>query len=189
MATANTRRNKNAVKNDLYQTSKEATILAINHGIFDGLKKVYDPCDGRGALSNVLIKHVPVVIRSDLIDYGTGASVFDYLTSDVHYDVDALVMNPPYLLTTEFLDKACSEYDKVIMFNRISFLETSKRADKMLNGDWPLTEVYVHADRVGCYKEEEGDTPKAVMYAWYVFDRKIRESSYFNKPIVDWLMR
>lgn len=190
MATANTRRNKDAVENDLYQTSQEATILAINAGIFDDLITIYDPCNGKGALSDVLQKHVPVIIKSDLIDYDIPyVDVFDYLKVDTAYGADALVMNPPYRLTADFLDKACDEYDKVIMFNRISFLETSKRAYKMISGDWPLTEVYIHADRVGCYKEEEGDTPKAVMYAWYVFDRKVWNSNHFIAPNVRWLMR
>lgn len=191
MVSPNTRRNLDADPNDLYETSREAVELAIKAGVFDGIKSVYDPCDGLGGITNVLEELLGIrTIRSDKFVYeGTSERtwVVDFLLSDDipdPYLVDALVMNPPYKLTYEFVDKATDVYDKVIMFNRINFLETYKRSIKMHTREWNLKTVYIHADRVGCAKPGE-KAVKAVMYAWYVFDKNNRNLN----PEIKWIFR
>lgn len=192
MATANTRRNVDANSNDLYQTNPEAVKLAYREGVFDGVNSVYDPCDGLGNITLTLGELGIKSIVSDLIDYGdTGIAALDYLTEETAHKVDALVMNPPFTLTAEFLDKAVKEYSKVIMFNRVSFLETVKRAEKLDSGEWPLTDIYFHAARTGCSK---GVAPakytNAVFYAWYVFDfdKRLEQEEKGLCPQAHWIL-
>lgn len=181
MASINTVRKNNDSPNDLYQTEPLATESAIISGVFRGIKSAWDCCDGLGGISDVLIDN-------GIEDYGDrGVQIADFLSLDKPlYDTDCIVMNPPFKLTTEFMDKACRLSSKVIMFNRVSFLETVKRANKMQSGEWPLTDIYFHAYRVGCAKGTEGKYGNAVFYAWYVFDRDKWESTK-HTPLVHWI--
>lgn len=191
MATPNTRRNVDASPEDLYQTNPEAVKLAYRDGVFRGINSVYDPCDGLGNITRTLEGLGIKASSSDVIDYGTGIEVFNYLKEVTGYSVDALVMNPPFTLTFEFLDKAVKEYSKVIMFNRVSFLETVKRAEKLDSGEWPLTDIYFHAARTGCSK---GVGPakytNAVFYAWYIFDfdKRLEQEEKGMCPQTHWIL-
>lgn len=71
------------------------------------------------------------------------------------------------------------------MFNRVSFLETDSRSSKLSSRKWPLKKVWFFAYRTGCSKgEEEEAQPKAVMYAWYEFDK-----GYYGEPMIGWLFK
>lgn len=186
MATANTKRNKDADANDLYQTNPKAVHLAVKAGVFRGVRTAYDPCNGLGAISNVLESIGIKTQTSDLIDYGIGDTVTDFLGAEIgnKNNVDAIVFNPPYKLTSEFIDRALEINDKVIMFNRVTFLETEKRAIK-LQKDWGLTDIYLHASRVGCKKGlEEERYANAVFYGWYILE----PSKYAGVTNAHWII-
>lgn len=188
MATINTVRKNHDAPNDLYQTHPLATESAILHGVFNCVESVWDCCDGVGGISKVLERSGIKVYRSDIEDYNdTGIDKLDFLKiTEKPYPVEVIVMNPPFKLTKEFMDKACSLVDRVIMFNRVSFLETVNRAEKMISGEWPLTDVYFHSYRVGCAKGLDGSYGNSVFYAWYVFDKKL-----FNgePPRLHWITK
>lgn len=188
MASVNTVRKNNDAPNDLYRTEPLATEAAIVEGVFDDVSSLWDCCDGLGGISNVLEANGWQVFRSDIEDYGnTGVHIADFLALDEPlFKADCIVMNPPFKQTSEFLDKACQLSDKVIMFNRVSFLETVKRAVKLQSGEWPLTDIYFHAYRVGCAKGlTEEKYANAVFYAWFVFDRNKRATGV--TPVVHWI--
>jgi hypothetical protein len=169
VATANSRRNTDAEVNDLYTTPHEVTEAAISHGVFEGVSTVYDPCDGLGGITDTLIANGLFAHSSDLIDYGVGSKIVDFLKVEtIPNGVDAIVFNPPFKLTYEFMEKAREFNKKIIMFNRVSFLETQKRAEKM--SYWGLTDIHLFAYRVGCSKGGVDKPSNAVFYAWYVFD-------------------
>lgn len=189
MASVNTVRKNNDDDNDLYRTSPVATKSALLAGVFDGVESAWDCCDGIGGISNILEESGIKMFRSDLIDYGMRDVVIsDFLALEKPlFEADCIVMNPPYKLTSEFMDKACSLSNKVIMFNRVSFLETVTRAKKMQSGEWPLTDIFFHAFRVGCAKGlTEEKYANAVFYAWYVFDKEKRANTN-NPPLVHWI--
>ena len=173
MATINTQRVNNDEANDLYRTHPSATIRAIDAGVFDGVSTLWDCCDGLGGISNELEKAGFNLHRSDLINYfQKGVTICDFLSLEKPlFECDAIVMNPPYKLTFEFVEKALQLSKRVVMFNRVSFLESDKRGSKFKSGEWPLTDVFVHSRRVGCAKGFGEDYANAVMYCWYVFDK------------------
>jgi len=174
MAASNTRRNQDAHPDDLYQTDPKAVKLAITAGVFKGIASAYDPCNGFGALSNELKKIGIKVDTSDLIDYGIGDRIEDFLNPEIELDnpVDAIVFNPPFKMTTDFVTQALKLNDRLIMFNRVTFLETVSRAVK-IQSTWGLTDIYYHAARVGCTKGTgEKDYKNSVFYAWYNFEPK-----------------
>ena len=117
MASVNTVRKNNDSPNDLYKTEPLATHSAILSGVFDGINSVWDCCDGLGGISNVLEENGILTYRSDIEDYGDrGIQIADFLSLDEPlYDADCIVMNPPFKLTSEFMDKACQLSNKVIM--------------------------------------------------------------------------
>ena len=185
MATINTKRISSEDPNDLYRTHPDATRFAISGGVFKGCKSLWDCCDGLGGISDVLQADGFAVKRSDIKTYGSSRVVeADFLTLNKPlFDCDAIVMNPPYKLTFEFVEKALQLSSRVIMFNRASFLESGKRGGKFKSGEWPLSDVFIHSKRVGCAKGFSKDYANAVMYCWYVFD----ESCVGKHPRLHWL--
>jgi len=183
MVSINTRRNANAHIDDLYQTHPNATKLALKGGVFKGIQSVYDPCNGFGGITKQLDNNGIKTVCSDMIDYGIGDEIINFLDVDVMPNVDAIAFNPPFKLTKEFMNKATDLCGKVIMFNRVSFLETVKRA-KDIQGKWGLTDIYFHSARTGCSKGVEEEYGNAVFYAWYVFDNK----NYNGKTEAHWLI-
>jgi hypothetical protein len=186
MATINTVRKNSDEANDLYRTEPLATEAAVMHGVFSNINTAWDCCDGLGGISGVLERHGISVGKSDIVNYGRrNVVVQDFLElQEPLFNTDCIVMNPPFKLTAEFLDKACNLSDKVIMFNRVSFLETVQRANKIKSGQWPLTDVYFHAYRVGCAKGMyETRYANAVFYAWFLFDKH----RFTGKPVMHWI--
>lgn len=185
MATPNIKVNNRDDPYELYRTEPKATELAYDNGVFKGVKSVYDPCDGLGGITNILEDKGITCYRADVVNRNGPLMQRqrDFLTDPWLPCADALVMNPPFTKTSEFLDTACSFYNKVIMFNRISFLETVKRATKIKSNEWPLSKVWIHAGRVGCAKGFDDKYVNAVMYAWFVFDRYHK-----GEPVIDWLL-
>ena len=190
MASVNTTRKNNDDELDLYQTNPAAVELAFRHDVFYGVSSVFDPCDGLGAITNKLEEYGIECWRSDIVKRGDNKLLVesDFLSDDAWLPcADALVMNPPFKMTKEFLDKATENYNRVIMFNRISFLETVPRAQRILSNRWALTDVYIHAARTGCKKGVDASQSNAVMYAWYVFD-KYSQKVNPRAPQMHWLI-
>lgn len=195
MASANTHRTDKSDPRNLYNTLPDAVESAHQAGVFDELKPFWDPCNGLGRLSDKLeeVTGVKCAHRSDKYDYDNGDELIDFLERDdlgmltmvPEVDFEHIVFNPPFPLTSEFLDAAFELTTKVYMFNRVSFLETDSRSSKLSTGEWPLKKIWFFAYRTGCTKgEEEEAQPKAVMYAWYEFDK-----SYYGEPMVGWLFK
>lgn len=182
MATANTRRNPSDDPLELYNTEERAVTAALKAGVFEGTCALWDPCDGLGGLSDPLMAAGIDVFRSDIAARGRGIVEMDFLSCPTAMGLP-IAFNPPFKRTAEFLDHACAITDKVFMFNRTSVLETVPRAKSFTSRRWPLKYYYQFAYRVGCTKgETQEPQAKAVMYAWYVFDK-----SYIGEPVLRWL--
>jgi len=184
MASPNTTR-KAAAGVDLYNTPVEAVTAAIGRGIFDGFNRFWDPCDGLGGISHPLIDARFDVVTSDLIDYGLGQDLKgDFLKAAwVPSGVDCIVMNPPFLLTEQFISKALEVCPSLIMFNRATVLESKTRSRKHDSGAWPLKRFYSFGNRVSCSKGiDKEPQPNSVWYGWFVYER-----GYQGAPSIEWL--
>lgn len=192
MATSNSRRNTDAHEDDLYSTPVEALEAFFDEeGIQSALENgdvFYDVCDGLGAISDYLSSRGIKVYRSDIKKYrecDNWLGEKDFLTiskEDVPKDVTALIFNPPFSLTEEFIDKAHELKLPLVMFNRLSTLASQRRATKFVKS-WGLFLVHVFGFRVSCPKGVNKEpTANAVDYAWFQFDPK-----YTGVPALSWI--
>lgn len=170
--------------NDFYATDPKAMELALPYLKQCGLShKVWECACGEGHLSEVLKDNGYDVYSSDLIDRGYG-EVKDFLKCDTIWEGDILT-NPPFKYAEQFVRqgmKLINQGNKVCLFLKIQFLESSKRYQ--LFKDCPLKYLLVYSDRQKCCRNAEFDKYSATTqcYAWYIF-----EKGYKSKPTIDWI--
>ncbi|EKO3479776.1 hypothetical protein ACQZMW_003291 [Vibrio fluvialis] len=170
MATANSRRNSDALVSDLYTTPHFATAALLKREKFFG--SIRDAGCGKGDISQVLKMTGHEEIESiDLYDWGYGKTGIDYL--GMTEEADNTIINPPFTLLNEFIMKAIeTSRDKVAVFSRINALETVGRYEGIFK-DHPPTRVYLFVNRVKCNKGGHDDgQSSAVFYCWKVWDLK-----------------
>jgi len=211
MATANTRRNIDADKADLYVTQAEDVACLFQmldkHGIVLDTTKVREPFAGRGDIAKYLERRGLQVLSTDLNDYGSwgyGESGVDFFKLGLA-DTTAIVTNPPYTAINDVLQYMGDELPEkaiVAMLVRQSILETADRV-KILQDYGGLRWVFQYAYRTMCprvdhetgqavyftVREKGGKDiktpePRAVAYCWVVFDY-----SYNGHPQIDWITK
>src|SRR5262249_54101014 len=144
---------------------------------------VWEPANGRGAITRVLRAHGHQVLASDLNDYGdpTCFARRDFLLEPLPAKVQCIVSNPPFKLAAEFaahaLDLACL----TILLLPLQFLEagtgnTAKaRLRRYVLDEHPPARIHVFADRLPMM-HRDGWTGRrarsAKAFGWYVWDAK-----------------
>ena len=114
-------------KNDLYETPECLVEELINTGILDDCTTILDPCCGNYAITNVLLSHNKQVDSMDIM-YGN-----DFLKEENHKYYDAIVMNPPFTLWDNFLQKAKQiNCKKIIMIGKTDYFSCHGRNIKGL---------------------------------------------------------
>ncbi len=176
---------------DFYETPEWATTKAIEAMLDDDIMKksdkIYEPCCGAGAITNVFEKFgFENVKKSDIqtANYITGEKGID-VYSLKNNACDIIFTNPPYDQMTknnmlqEFLRIANK---KVILLLNIFYL-SSKSRKKMLETS-PLQHIYIHSDRVTMYPygTEKPKNGGMKMYGWFVWDK-----DYKGKPTISWI--
>jgi len=187
MASSNTDRRLDAHENDLYSTPVEG-LKAMERFIKKG-SRLLDPCAGLGDMSNHFKGLGHFVFTSDLYNYGAELGIeIDFLKvnkNDLPKNIDTVIMNPPFTLTLEFVDKALELYDHVVMFNRMSILEGQARGKKFTSKEWCLKHCDIFSYRVSCTKGVDREpTNNAVAYAVYEFDK-----SFKGTPTLGWITK
>ena len=173
------RNNGDREQNDFYPTPPEATKALMEREVFNGI--VWEPACGDGSMSKVIADYNKV-LSSDLINRGYGDWFGDFLLEDK--TVPNIITNPPYKYAQMFVEQAKKLADeKVAMFLKLVFLESSGRYKMFQDKTFPLKVVYVFCKRVPIYKA--GITMKnsgLVAYAWFVWDK-----GYIGKPYLEWI--
>lgn len=178
MASSNTRRKQSSEieDNELYNTPDIAleTFYEQYPEVFDSYNKFYDPCNGIGKISNFLKGIGKECLTSDLVDYRCQDFVQDFLTlEELPEGVDCVIMNPPFTLTEKFIDKFYEltenkTYVSLVMFNRMTTIESNSRSRKFQSGKWNLMGMYQFGFRVSCTKGiNEEPTANSVAYSWF----------------------
>jgi len=105
---------------DFYPTPPEVTIALME---FLKLKpcRIWECASGNGAMADVLKNYGHDVIETDL---NTGT---DYLESK--YNVDAIITNPPFNLSAQFIEKALGEADIVAMVLKSQYWHAKSRTE------------------------------------------------------------
>lgn len=116
-----------------------------------------EPCRGSGAITGA----IPTVPRVEWAELSAGV---DYLLTPF-LGIDLILTNPPFTISTEFLDKSLTEARCVIYLQRLNWLGAQKRRawwqDKL------PTHLFVLSERP---KFCNGKTD-ATEYAWFCWDR------------------
>lgn len=175
MATANTKKSNNVEANELYSTPKIA-LSSFYHEypeVFEDFYTYYDPCNGLGDIADYLRSIGKEVITGDIIDYGNSDKVEDFLqVESLPKGVECIIFNPPFTLTEEFVDKALQLCPNVLMFNRMTTIESISRAKKFDSKVWPLANMWQFGFRVSCTKGVNREpTANSVAYSWFEFDK------------------
>ena len=172
-------------KDDFYATPPLAVKELLNLESFN--TNIWEPCCGMNHITNVLRDNLYNVRTSDIVDRVNDGNVeiIDFLNCDEKWDGD-IITNPPYKLATEFVYKAIetvNDGNKVVMFLKLSFLETKKR--RLLFDKYPPKYIYVASSRFGCSQtgefDETGNTGSAIAYCWYIW-----EKGYQGETILRW---
>lgn len=128
--------------NDAYFTSEEdaqfvAEKLRLHNWLYDGVN-VLEPACGNKALVKPLEE--ANIKLSDLVDYGVGAEVGNYLESNLgRYDL--VLTNPPFgrkaTLAVAFFNKAATNSDRIAFIVPQSFRKVSIM-DRLDSDYWPV---------------------------------------------------
>ena len=160
--------------NEFYATSPIAIDKLAK--AFDIPHKVWEPACGGGHLARRLEELGHEVVATDLVYRGYGIGSVDFLmTRDAPLGTDCILTNPPYKMSTEFVEHALRLMgDKpVVMLLKTQALEGKSRFERLYRNGW-LHEVYQFKERLLCAKNGEFERMRegggsAVAYAWYVF--------------------
>lgn len=172
-------------KDDFYATPPLAVKELMKLESFN--KNIWEPCCGMNHVTDILVDHGYNVRTSDIVDRVNNGKVeiIDFLNCTEKWDGD-IITNPPYKLATEFVYKAIEtvkEGNKVVMFLKLSFLETKKR--RLLFDKYPPKIIYIASSRFGCSQtgefDETGNTGSAIAYCWYIW-----EKGYNGDTIIKW---
>jgi hypothetical protein len=162
---------------DLYETPAPATYALLSEEKFTGT--IWEPANGRGAISRVLRATGHRVVCTDLIDYGVedAKSGVDFLKQEsAPKGVKAIITNPPFRLADDFVRHALELVPRVAMLLRLAALCGIGRTDIMDGAQ--LARVYPFANRLPMMHRDgrDGDRTEssAIDYAWFLWDREHR---------------
>jgi len=165
---------------DLYETPTKITEMIMNRIEIEEGAIVYEPADGRGAISQIVRNYG---FRCDTSDIMDGV---DFLKTQGSENYDMVITNPPYKYAKEFVIKSLEHVRDgglVVMLLRLSFLESAKRYHFFK--DSGLLEVHISSKRITMYPAN-GNIPKnsgTVAYAWFVWKKNFKGYStlhWFN---------
>lgn len=160
-------------KNDCYETPVEAIRALLQCEVLPS--RIWEPACGPGAIVKVLREAGHQVFATDLVDYGCPDSLsgIDFLMEYRSQDVGAIVTNPPFKNGADFVRKGLELCGKVIILQRLAFLEGDSRSDIMDGGH--LARVHIFRNRLPMMHRYGWEGPKLgngmAAYAWFVFDR------------------
>lgn len=132
----------------------------------------WEPACNRGHMVRVLRERFPVVLASDVADYGlAGAEVRDFLGMQPDLRrADWIITNPPFTRVAEFALTALERANcGVALFVRLQFLESIARFEA-LNRHNPPTFFAPFVERVPIVRGRvDPEASSATAYAWAVW--------------------
>jgi len=164
---------------DYYPTPSDAVQALLDREKFTG--SIWENSCGDGSICHVLTADVYTdVLATDLVYRGYGEGDHDFLTSEL--TADNVVMNPPFSLAQEFIEKSLAvTTGKVAMLGKLQFLESGRR--KIMFESTPLKTVYVFSKRVTMTRDgKKMKNSGMIAFAWFVW-----EHGYEGKPTIEWI--
>jgi hypothetical protein len=118
---------------DFYPTPYDVTQSLVPVIEAMGVNKIWEPCCGDLDMSRVLEFHGYEVTSTDLRDTGQGIGGVDFLNDNPEEkwgwipDPDMIVMNPPFSLASDFIEKALSYTPNVACLMKIDYWNAISR--------------------------------------------------------------
>jgi hypothetical protein len=130
---------------------------------------VREPCANRGHMVLPLCEVFDEVLASDILDYGAGFAVSDYLFGLPPAPVDWTFMNPPFRLAEQFIERALGTSCGVAVIVRSAFLEGVGRYESLWSKSPPQW-VVQHVERVPMVKGRyDPKASSATAYCWLIW--------------------
>lgn len=177
-AYANRRKKNDRPVGDFYSTPKSLVWVAreIIEREFSKSEPVFEPCYGKGAISQELKTYGFDIIENDLFQGGK-----DYLLEPYNYT--QIITNPPFSLWDDFVQKAKLEANTVMMIGRLNYLGTASRFTNKIWGN--LKSIYCfdrYVDYRTPYRDDGCFHVGAMATGWFVW-----EKGYSYKPTIETL--
>jgi len=110
---------------DYYPTPPECTIALMGFLALPRNTTIWEPACGNGAMAEVLQQYTDMpVVQTDI------AEGFDFLDPEKHYrvDCDAIITNPPFNLSEQFIRLALEKAKIVAMLLKSQYWHARKRS-------------------------------------------------------------
>lgn len=188
-------------KEDYYATDPQFInhLLEKEPWLKDPNLKILEPSAGEGVLvdrfyeltGNRMDAYDLIARRDDIIEQ-------DYFTTNFSDQYDVILTNPPYLKDTmktttgvaDYILKALKEVKvggTVIMFLKTLHLESKVRYEKLFKNN-PPSKLYIYADRISCYKNNDTTLPQgAISYTIFMWTNKKEDGSFDKDTKIDWI--
>lgn len=118
---------------DFYPTPKNVTIALMKflkeNDILSSDQKVWEPACGDGSMSKVIESYGNIVISSDIRDTGYGNPFVNFITNTGTKNVDAIITNPPFNLSQDFIRISLQKSILVCMLLKSQYWHAKIRAD------------------------------------------------------------
>lgn len=102
---------------DFYPTPKDVTIALMDFLELPCSTLIWEPAYGNGAMATIIDRYVTII-------YGD-----DYLTTKAPENIGAIITNPPFNLSAQFIEKAVKEADIVAMLLKSQYWHASSRTN------------------------------------------------------------
>lgn len=137
---------------------------------------VLEPACGKRDMAMALAEYCARVDYFDVHDYGVGAPVDDFTTTEAYeVDIDWVISNPPFKLAEQFIFKSLAICRRgVAMLVRTNFLEGEGRFHRLFK-KLPPTRILQFAERVPMFVgrlNPAGSTQTAYMWLVWVRSKK-----------------
>lgn len=145
---------------------------------------VAEPCCGRMIMAEVLAETATKVIASDVLDYGFGGQLRDYLDETVRVpETDWTITNPPFKTALPMTLRALrTSRDGVAIFERIQWAEGIDRFTELFEKT-PPTLVALFVERVPLVRGRwKPKASTATCYMWMVWVRD-RRTGGWRRPM------
>jgi methylase of polypeptide subunit release factors len=170
---------------ELYETPPEATLELTKREILP--RRIWEPSAGRGAIVRVLRNLGHEVLSTDLHDHGSpdvDVTGVDFLRPlKVVPEVDAIVMNPPFSMAQQFVQRSMEYAPVCYALLRLAFLESDARHGWFRQIG--LSTVHIFSNRLPMMHRDgwEGNKAKSnTAFAWFIFER-----SWHQRPTIEWI--
>ncbi len=118
---------------DFYPTPKNVTVALMNFLLaenrIDKDFRVWEPACGDGQMSKVIESYGLSVYSSDIRDTGYGSPFLDFVKHTGNSNFDAIITNPPFNLSEDFIRQALSKSRLVCMLLKSQYWHAKNRLE------------------------------------------------------------